>query len=223
MSKKFSNLLLALVAAGSLNAAPGLPARSLHYQPEGRSAVCVNGTGLYNRALYGAHSGFRMECSDTPVFGIYLPGMGGNLSFKLPDGDCKAVYTAGRMDYTQGGVEIEAQVTRTSDAALWRLTNTTSHEVSVPVTFGGVSGKNFSRNGDLGVDKPDCFELKPQYCVGNKLAFSGDRLTVEFGTKKRREISLIIPASKGPVGDDNIFHGTITLAPGQRKVVAYYP
>ena len=32
-----------------------------HYEPEGLSAVCVNGSARYNRALYGAHSGFRME------------------------------------------------------------------------------------------------------------------------------------------------------------------
>ena len=70
-----------------------------HYEPEGRSAVCVNGSARYNRALYGAHSGFRMECSDTPVFGIYLPTMGGHLEFSLPEGDCRAVYTLGRMDY----------------------------------------------------------------------------------------------------------------------------
>ena len=223
MSRTALNLLLALVAAGSLSAAPALPARSVHYKPEGRTAVCVNGSSRYNRALYGAHSGFRMECSDTPVFGIYLPGMGGNLSLTLPQGDCTAIYSPGRMDYSQGGVEVEAQVTRSDDAALWRLTNTSSAEVSVPVTFGGVAGKNFSRNGDLGVDAPDCFDLKPEYTAGNQLSLSGDRLTVDFGRKERRQISLIIPASSASIGTDNIYHGTITLAPGQSKTIAYYP
>lgn len=224
MSKTAINLLLALIAAGPLSAAPGLPARSVHYKPDGQSAVCVNGTARYNRALYGAHSGFRMECSDTPVFGIYLPGMGGHLDLSLPAGDCTATYTPGRMDYSQGGVTVEAQVLRSSDAALWRLTNTNSSSVTVPVTFGGVSGKNFSRNGDLGVDAPDCFDLKPAYTEGNILTLEGDRLSVEFGKKdQRRHISMIIPASSGKITDKNVYQGTITLAPCQSKIIAYYP
>ena len=90
------------------------------------------------------------------------------------------------MDYTQGGVEIEAQVLRSTDAALWRITNTTGRTVDVPVTFGGVSGRKFYREGDLGVDAPDCFDLKPEYCDGNILSIKGDRLSVEYGKKSAR-------------------------------------
>ncbi len=194
-----------------------------HYEPEGRSAVCVNGSARYNRALYGAHSGFRMECSDTPVFGIYLPTMGGHLEFSLPEGDCRAVYTPGRMDYTQGGVEIEAQVLRSTDAALWRITNTTGRTVDVPVTFGGVSGRKFYREGDLGVDAPDCFDLKPEYCDGNILSIKGDRLSVEYGKKERKTVCLVIPASKSVITSDNIYKGEITLRPGKSCIVAYFP
>ena len=87
----------------------------------------------------------------------YIFPLWGPLEFSLPEGDCRAVHTPGRMDYTQGGVEIEAQVLRSTDAALWRITNTTGRTVDVPVTFGGVSGRKFYREGDLGVDAPDCF------------------------------------------------------------------
>ena len=38
--------------------------RPLHYRPDGRSAVVVDGKARFNRALYGAHTGFRVECSD---------------------------------------------------------------------------------------------------------------------------------------------------------------
>ena len=61
MFPKAITALLALAATVSLTAAPGLPARKVHYTPDGHSAVCVNGSARFNRALYGAHSGFRME------------------------------------------------------------------------------------------------------------------------------------------------------------------
>lgn len=195
----------------------------IHYRPDGGSAVCVNGAARYNRALYGAHSGFRMECSDMPVFGIYLPGMGGHLELALPDGDCRAVYTPGRMDYEQGGIRVEAQVLRSADAALWRVTNTTGATVKVPVTFGGVSGKKFYREGDLGVDAPDCFDLKPEYCEGNILAVKGSRLTVEYGSKERKSVVLVIPASRHEITTDNIYKGDITLLPGKSCMLAYFP
>ena len=60
--------------------------RPLHYRPDGNSAVVVDGKARFNRALYGAHTGFRVECSDCTEFGIYLPGMGGNLQLMLPEG-----------------------------------------------------------------------------------------------------------------------------------------
>lgn len=85
-----------------MSVGPMMAVDGLHYRPDGNSAVCTDGRRLYNRALYGAHSGFRMECGDVPVFGIYLPGMGGHLEFALPDGVCTARYTPGRMDYEQG-------------------------------------------------------------------------------------------------------------------------
>jgi len=164
-----------------------------------------------------------MECSDTPVFGIYLPGMGGHLEMALPEGDCHAVYTPGRMDYRQGGVTVEAQVLRSVDAALWRITNTTGATVRVPVTFGGVSGKKFYREGDLGVDAPDCFDLKPKYCEGNILDIKGNCLSVEFGVKERKNVCLVIPASKSEITPENIYKGVITILPGKSSILAYFP
>lgn len=198
-------------------------ADEIHYRPDGGAAVCINGSRLYNRALYGAHSGFRMECSDVPVFGIYLPGMGGHLSFSLPDGECRARYTPGRMDYDKGGVTVEAQVLRSSDAALWRLTNETGRVVRIPVRFGGVTGRKFYREGDLGVDAPDCFDLKPEYCTSNVFTLDGAEVTVEYSTKVRGKVRLVIPADERSVSDENVYDGTIELSPGESKIVAYFP
>lgn len=76
--------LTATLAPLRAGAASNTQIRKTHYRPDGISAVCTDGQTKFNRALYGAHSGFRMECSDMPEFGIYLPRMGGNLRLTLP-------------------------------------------------------------------------------------------------------------------------------------------
>lgn len=196
--------------------------RAAHYRPEGRSAVTVNGPARFNRALYGAHSGFRMECSDIPEFGIYLPRMGGNMRFTLPEGDCTTRYIPGKMNYEQGGVELEAQVMRGYDLALWSLSNRSGHEVAIPVRFGGVADKKFHREGDLGVDDPTCFALKPEYCTGNEYSVSGDTVRVSYGSRERKTLALLIPG-EGTVTDAPFWSGSIRLAPGETKYVLLSP
>ncbi|MDE6391312.1 MAG: DUF4450 domain-containing protein [Duncaniella sp.] len=200
--------------------------KQLHYRPtaDGTGAFCVDGTTKFNRGLYGAHTGFRIDCSDMPEFGVYLPRMGGNLLLTLPDGECLTTYTPGRMDYLKGGVKVEAQVGRTEDAALWKVTNTNPRAVTVGVRFGGVADKKFSREGDLGVDKPDCFDLKPEYCKGNiyKVGKKG-LVTIEYGNKKRQEINLVLPTDTHSVTDAPCYEGEMKLKPGESRIIALFP
>ena len=215
--------LTATLAPLRAGAASNTQIRKTHYRPDEISAVCTDGQTKFNRALYGAHSGFRMECSDMPEFGIYLPRMGGNLRLTLPQGSCTARYTPGRMDYSQGGIEVEAQVMRSTDMALWRLTNTTASAVTVPVRFGGVADKKFFREGDLGVDDPTCFDLKPEYCKGNIFTVNGDTVRVEYGNKQRAQLSLLIPAAGSHISELPVYEGEIVLAPGESKYIALLP
>ena len=149
--------------------------RPLHYRPAEGGVEAVDGPGRYHRALYGAHTGFRMECSDVPEFGLYLPRMGGNLRIEIPHAHCTARYEAGRMRYLlDERAEIEAQVLREGeDAALWRIANTSHEPLQVALRFGGVADVKFYREGDIGVDKPDCFAFKPEYCAGNRYTVEG--------------------------------------------------
>lgn len=221
--KRYFSLILGVTLLSVAGYAESRVATELHYRPDGASAVAVDGTTKFNRGLYGAHSGFRIDCSDMPEFGIYMPRMGGNLRFTLPDGECTARYTPGKMDYTQGGVTVEAQVLRSSDAAIWKLTNLNKKEVEIPVRFGGVADKKFSREGDLGVDPADCFELKPAYCTGNVYTVKGSDITVEYGTKERKHVTLVIPSASYEITDMPSYEGVIKLKGGQTKYVAYFP
>lgn len=158
-----------------------------------------------------------------PEFGIYLPRMGGNLRLTLPQGECVARYTPGRMDYTQGGVEIEAQVLRSDDAALWAIRNTTEKPVAIGFRFGGVAEKKFWREGDLGVDDPTCFDLKPEYCKGNTFDIQGDTIKVGYGAKERKTLTIIAPLDDAKVNDMPVLEGKIEVPAGATRYIALFP
>lgn len=203
-------------------------AAALHYYPSenGRSVYTADGRVKFNRALYGAHTGFRVDCSDFPEFGIYLPNMGGNLKFYLPEGSCTAIYTPGKMEYNQGGIEMEVQVGRTSDMAIWRLKNVSGKPHTISFRYGGASGKRFSREGDLGVDKPDCFDFKDENCKDNIYNIKDLKkgvVEVEFGTKTRYQATLLVGNAKISLTDLPSLEGTISLNPGQTTYMAYIP
>lgn len=198
--------------------------RTLRYRPVGNGVEITDGTRRFNRALYGAHTGFRMECSDRPEFGLYLPRMGGNLQFGIDYGHCTARYEAGRMSYRlDDRLTIEAQVLRSEDAALWRIENTGTRPERIDLAFGGVADKKFYREGDLGVDKPDCFDFKPEYCKGNRYCVDGSRVTVEYGVKQRALLHLTLPADRITITAWPSLQATFTLAPKEVRYLAVYP
>lgn len=206
----------------------GLPFKSeaanLHYIPDGNSVYTVNGTTKFNRALYGAHTGFRVDCSDMPEFGIYMPNMGGNIKFDLPSGDLLARYTPGKMNYTGGEIELEVQTGRDNDYIIWRFKNTGNKQNTIHFRYGGASGKRFSREGDLGVDKPDCFDFKVENCDGNIFRKGDDGKTiVEFGTKTHYTATLLTDDAKTKITELPSITGELDILPGQTKYIAFIP
>ncbi|WP_418990728.1 DUF4450 domain-containing protein [Alistipes sp.] len=200
--------------------------RPLHYRPAGDGSVAAtDGTARFNRALYGAHTGFRVECSDYPEFGLYLPRMGGNLQLDCNHITCEARYTPGRMDYSldEGRIRIEVQVRRSEDAALWRIANGSESEQRIGIRFGGVADKKFYREGDLGVDRPDCFDLKPEYCAGNTYEVTGNVVKIGYGAKERKTLTLVVPTESHRITELPAFEGEMVLAPGEKRCIALFP
>lgn len=179
--------------------------RTLRYAPDGDDFVIVNGKVKYNRALYGTNTAFRVETGDVPEFAFYLPGMGGNLHFGLMvDGETKwlndaqfieARYRAGSRIYTikdplLGGGELHLTALAMADAEGFILRGELKNvfkKVELLAIYGGVSGKRFSREGDLGVDPPDCFDLKPDYCTGNTYQFGKNDFQLTLPATAKRE------------------------------------
>ena len=91
-------------------------------------------------------------------------------------------------------------------------------------TYGGANNKRFSRNGDLGVDPVDCFDLKPDYCENNHFKFSEGRFNLYYGASKE----VVLAAAAGVrEKDDNpkrklrVLHG-VYPSKADFKIVSPY-
>lgn len=196
----------------SLQEGKHLSERSLRYTPDGEDFVIVNGKNKFNRALYGSHSGFRLETGDVPEFALYLPRMGGNLSFALFNGTdtlslnhahyIESRYRPGTRLYTlkdpllKGGkICIAALALYDVDGAIWKITaENIPDNIRLLCRYGGASYTRFSREGDMGVDPPDCFDLKPEYCNGNRYVVDKYRFTLYFGQNGEQKLLGCFPS-----------------------------
>jgi len=192
--------------------------RSVRYHPEGTDIVITNGALRFNRALYGTHSGFRIEAGDLPEFALYLPGMGGN--FKLGMGrdsmsawlidaeDISSVYRAGSMLYQlkdpllgDGILSLHLLARHEGDGLILKVTAINVEEgSSLYWAFGGASGKKFPRSGDIGADPESSFYLKPEYCKNNEFQLEDNSFSLHFGEGRRIE-GLVPPESELRIAD----------------------
>ncbi|QHS59684.1 DUF4450 domain-containing protein [Chitinophaga agri] len=177
--------------------------RALHYRPEGADFVKVQGTRRFNRALYGTNTAFRAEAGDLPEFALYMPGMGGNLKFGLIDGQQSKWLTAAQQistRYRPGAMEYTIKDTLLGDGIL-HLTvmaladgegiivrtffKGSRKDIRLVCTFGGATGRKFSRDGDIGADPESSFYLQPAYCADNIYSIHHHtfRLTYAKGAK----------------------------------------
>ena len=206
--------------------------RTLRYTPDGDDFVIRNGKTKFNRALYGTNSGFRVETSDVPEFALYLPRMGGNLTFSvkyqgktLALNDAKNIesrYRAGSRIYTisdpllqSGKLLITALAMGDAEGMILKIeTKDIAKGTQLHWTFGGAADKRFSREGDLGVDPADCFSLKPEYCKGNQYKISKNCFQLQFGAKLDKKLTGIFPTqSKLNVtsGEAPVVEGSLAL------------
>ena len=179
-------------------------ARKIRYQPEGNDFIITNGTRRFNRALYGSNTGFRVEAGDLPEFGLYLPGMGGNLKFGIIKSDTsfwlseaktiKTRYRAGSMLYEIKDERIGSKPVHLlilpfyEGEGLIVKCNIPENENSFSLfwAYGGATGKRFSRDGDLGADPESSFDLKPSYCSDNEYEINDNRFTLYYGTGRQK-------------------------------------
>ncbi|MBN1783156.1 DUF4450 domain-containing protein [bacterium] len=177
--------------------------RSINYRPDGEDFVIANGSRRFNRAIYGSNSGFRIEAGDLPQFALYMPGMGGSLKFGLSAaGESKwlihadstvARYRPGSMLYRirdhlidEGSIDMTVLAIDKAEGLLVKLACSPEMNGSdLLCFFGGVSGKRFHRDGDIGADPESSFYLKPEYCRGNAYVIRDNTFDVTYNQNGR--------------------------------------
>ncbi|WP_443938643.1 DUF4450 domain-containing protein [Pedobacter sp. MW01-1-1] len=177
--------------------------RTLRYHPEGLNIVIQNGTKRFNRALYGSHTAFRVEGGDLPEFALYMPGLGGNFKFGFIAGGeskwlieaskIKSIYRSGALQYEiedpilgSGKLVLDVQALAKGEGAVVRAKfYKVNRSVQLFWAFGGASGKNFSRNGDMGPDPESVFYLHPENCKGNVFSIGKNSFELTYGKGKK--------------------------------------
>jgi hypothetical protein len=172
--------------------------REVRYKPDSGDFVIENGTRRFNRALYGGNSPFRVETGDIPEFSMYLPGMGGNMKIGIAKGNQSkwvsdaakyvARYSPGKMVYEitdpllgGGSLTITVLALYEKEGIIVKVENNqTLSGVEIFCSYGGVTGKKFSRDGDLNIDPESNFYLKPEYCVTNSYEISKNSFILTY-------------------------------------------
>lgn len=178
--------------------------RKIHYVPEGESFVLKNGARKFNRALYGTHTGFRVEAGDLPEFALYMPGTGGNfqLGISTPlnskwltaSNSIVTRYNPGTMLYEikdtlleNGVIKIQVVAHAENEGMILKIdTENIPKNVALFWMYGGASGKKFSRDGDIGADPESSFYLKPEYCINNQYTLSKEGFLLNFGSENNK-------------------------------------
>lgn len=227
--------------------------RQLRYTPDGDDFVIINGKKKFNRALYGTHTGFRVETGDVPEFALYLPRMGGNLHFfignkktTIPLNDASRIesrYRPGSRIYSindpvlgKGKIMIHALAMSDAEGMILKLeTYKIPKGTKLSWNFGGASDKRFSREGDLGVDPEDSFDLKPEYCKGNKYVLNKNSFGLTFGAKSDKHLTGTFPpnarleikgteypllSGKLDIGGSKTYYISLQV-PGKQQITTY--
>ena len=166
------SVIVAFLVSSSL-AQASFPTRVMHYYPEGRDIVCVNGESRYNRALYGGYTEFRLETSDRPIFATYRSKAHKNIRFRLISGGqslpleqtafAEARYHAGKRVYLlsdpawgRGALTLTVLAQPDTESAIWKFEpHGMPADASVEMVVCDILHPNFNRSGDMNSDPAD--------------------------------------------------------------------
>ncbi len=193
-------------------------ARPLRYWPVGTDFVITNGAEFFNRPLYCANSGFRIDGGDKPEFSLYLPGRGGNLRLGIKTSagikwlnDAQQIVTRYRPgsllyeihDPLLGGGELNLAVLPMANAkGVIVSAQLRGAAVDLIWAYGGANGVRGSRDGDIGCERvpvSEFFQMQPEQCRSNSFFIYSNEFVLQG--EKAVVAGLMPPGAKLFVGD----------------------
>lgn len=215
-------LLLFMVVSVSGNTYWQNKKRELRYTPNGESFIIKNGDKRFTRAIYGTNTGFRLETSDYPEFGLYMPNFGGSAYIAFENEDTakwvkdldyvESSFQSGFRSWTLsdydmfGSGNVTISVVALSDGDGF-VVNIQADKLKKPVRlitiFGGANDKRFSRSGDIGADPANSFYIEPSKCSGNVFNIKSSEFVLDYA-KGVKQIRGVFAESSGiKIADGN--------------------
>lgn len=169
--------------------------REMQYTPRDGGFFCINGKNRFTRALYGSNTDYRIETSDKPIFAIYKSKNYRNLRFYLSINGgkdvqldsveyCESVFKDGMRSYLLrdshwGNTSITMEVVALPDAegVVWHIVaDDPTKSFTLKSRLCNIANPKLHRNGDMGADKPGCFEPSPteDSLIESSVDFKGD-------------------------------------------------
>ena len=181
--------------------------RTLQYKPKDGAFYSINGRNRFTRALYGSNTDYRIETSDCPIFAIYKSKNYRNLRFYVSgvqldmSQHCESYYKDGMRSYVlrdarwgeKAKVCLDVLALPDTEGAVFRFNiEGMDGGFSVVSKVCNIANPKLHRNGDMGADKPGCFEpsAKEENLVTDSIVVSaGKPVETVFATLDFQTIS----------------------------------
>lgn len=190
-------------------------ARDVQYIPDGGDFLCVNGKNRYTRALYGSNTEYRVETSDKPIFALFKAKNYCNVRFYINGVQldsvsyCEARYGKGLRSYLlrdkrwgdNAELRIECVAMHNAEGVYWLFNakDFVTKDIVLKSKICRTVAKKLSRNGDIGADKPGCFEPSSveEGLVEAELSFKNEAMAISTpyaDKEKGHSLLLTLPA-----------------------------
>lgn len=159
--------------------------RAMQYEPKDGAFYSRNGKNRFTRALYGSNTDYRIETSDRPIFAIFKHKNYRNLRFYVGDvqldetQQCESRYKEGMRTYTlsddrwgkEARIHLDVVALPDSEGAVFHFRMEGFKDgITIKSKVCDIANPKLRRYGDIGADKPGCFE--PSANEGNLVSES---------------------------------------------------
>lgn len=147
--------------------------RAMQYEPKDGAFYSRNGKNRFTRALYGSNTDYRIETSDRPIFAIFKHKNYRNLRFYVGDvqldetQQCESYYKEGMRTYTlsddrwgkEARLHLDVVALPDSEGAVFHFRMEGFKDgITIKSKVCDIANPKLRRYGDIGADKPGCFE-----------------------------------------------------------------
>lgn len=147
--------------------------RAMQYEPKDGAFYSRNGKNRFTRALYGSNTDYRIETSDRPIFAIFKHKNCRNLRFYVGDvqldetQQCESYYKEGMRTYTlsddrwgkEARLHLDVVALPDSEGAVFHFRMEGFKDgITIKSKVCDIANPKLRRYGDIGADKPGCFE-----------------------------------------------------------------